>query len=253
MTNPKFSVTSDSGRYYTIPDYKGMTFYSVTTALNAIAKPALMKWSAKMVAEKAIDLADRFAPVMSKADVEKLLKDLKAAPQEYTKAAQERGTAVHKLCEGLIKGGVILPLREAEFMPYVDQFQKFFEENDVEFLASEMTVFNPEFLYAGTLDAIVTMDGKNYVMDIKTGGVYPSASLQMCAYARATHALDADGVAREQNIPIDGAFVLELKPNSYKIHFMDIGDAQFEVFKNVLAVSIWNNETSRKVIGNEFR
>ena len=250
MTNPKFSKTSDSGRYYDIPGYEGTTFYSVTTALNAISKPALVPWAAKQVAERAMDNADMFMPVMTKTAAKELLAFLKAAPSEYTKAAQERGTAVHKACEEYSYGDEI---PDTEIGRYVAAYADFLFNEGADILAKEMTVFNPDNSYAGTLDAIVNMGGKNYVMDLKTGGVYPSASLQMAAYASATHYVDGAGRTHRQETPIDGAFVLELKPNKYKIHYMDVSEDQLDVFLAALQLSIWNNEDSRHVIGEQFK
>ncbi len=248
MTNPKFAVTSDAGRYYNIRGYEDTTFRSVTTALNALAKPALMPWAAKLVAERAYDvLTGKLEAPTKKADC---LKFLKAAPREYTEASQKRGTAVHHACENYS------PTRtepyDPEILPYVQAYEDFLIEEGFTILEQELTVFHPVFGYAGTLDAIVERGGKHYVMDIKTGGVYPSASLQMAAYAHATHKLDGTGLASEQTIDIEGGFVLELKPNKYTIHYMDVGNKQFDTFLKVLEVSIWNTEDSRHVEGDEF-
>lgn len=248
MTNPKFSVTNDAGRYYNIPGYEDKTFYSVTTVLNAISKPALMSWAAKAVAERAYDLIKDGTIVKMKK--EPLLRLLKSAPTEITKAAQARGTAVHRACENFNYGDTI---PDGEVGTYVAAYADFLFNEGADILHKEMTVFNPEWGYAGTLDAIVTMNGKNYVMDIKTGGVYPSASLQMAAYAHATHFVDTDGLTHERSIPIDGAFVLELKPNKYKIHYMDVGELQYSVFLATMVVSKWNTEDSRKVIGEAYK
>ena len=58
-------------------------------------------------------------------------------------------------------------------------------------IASEITVFNREHLYAGTLDLLAVMpDGKRYVIDWKTAkAAWPEYSLQIEAYRMADGAV----------------------------------------------------------------
>lgn len=55
MTNPKHAHATDRGRYYTRPG-TGEQLISVTNVLSeAVSKPALVPWAAKMTAEAAWD------------------------------------------------------------------------------------------------------------------------------------------------------------------------------------------------------
>ena len=63
----------------------------------------------------------------------------------------------------------------------------------------EQQVICPELGFAGTLDRIGVIDGKKYLLDIKTSnGIYNSYWLQLAAYRQAAHVnmgVDVDGVA----------------------------------------------------------
>lgn len=78
--------------------------------------------------------------------------------------AAERGTAVHKACEQIIKTGECEI--SAEFAGYVNGFIKFCEDYKCKFIHSELALACPD--YAGTIDLAGIVDGKPALVDIKT-------------------------------------------------------------------------------------
>jgi len=190
-THPN-QLTFVDGRFYT--DDNGQHYPSATTILEAYPKPyQLLQWMKE---------------VGSKAD-------------EIKTAAGRRGSNVHQLTEDYDNGIECNLLDEngspkysleewSMFERYVD-FSKMYKP---EHLLIEQTFVNGSLGFAGTLDRICTIDGKSYVLDIKTSnGIYNSYWLQLAAYEmlylNAFPSLDA---AQKLNLPatIDGVAILWL-------------------------------------------
>ena len=118
--------------------------------------------------------------------------------------AGKRGTTVHELTERYDMGYEVSCVDEqgrpqykmlewAMFERYVD-FTNEFKPN-VELM--ELHMASEKLGYAGTLDRVITIDGKTYLVDIKTSNsIYPSYWLQLAAYRELLGDLKKiDGVA----------------------------------------------------------
>lgn len=211
-------VDSDNGRTYTF-ELDGVTyeFISVTTVLNQILnKPGLIPWAYNIgientvkvlsaTAEKLIkeERESEFALAVSNYDwtvVKNHLKEKELTWESKRDAGGDRGTIVHSYLEARIKGEN--PPNECELFPdYCQSLDKFLDDYQPEFHASELTVVSMKLEYAGTLDALCTitkhpsnrrhrpMIGKEVVLDLKTGSdgkVYPEVHFpQIDAYAEA--------------------------------------------------------------------
>lgn len=98
----------------------------------------------------------------------------------------EEGTLVHETMQKLACGEpIIIP---EQIRPAAETFLNFIKEKNI--------VFHPEFVerkvwsnfhkYAGTVDALASVEGKFGVLDIKTStGFYPEYNLQTAAYVLA--------------------------------------------------------------------
>ena len=126
--------------------------------------------------------------VKSKPALENFLREMdsfSSAENVKNKSAEE-GSLVHEVVQKLAIGEqVSVP---EEIRPSAEAFQKFREDRNI--------IFHPEFIerqiwslrhrYAGTVDALATIDGKFGVLDIKTStGFYPEYNLQTAAYVSA--------------------------------------------------------------------
>jgi hypothetical protein len=140
-------------------------------------------------------------------------------------------------------------------------------------------VYNKTYGYAGTLDAIATIDGMKVLLDYKSSrkstgsdgkptGPYPEAALQLSAYRHAEllatwrarrfekyrrryYLLNTD--EEELGVPmpkVDGAVVLHLTPEHATLHPVRADEEVFEKFLHTIEIFGWANELSKSVIGS---
>jgi len=219
-------TTRDGSFYYWKSD---PPYPSVTTALRALAKPALVYWAARSVAEFMLDQPDKWQG-LTRAEALDLCK---RAPWRESEQAADVGTAVHRTIEAMLSDyGVPRDWPEA-LAPFGEAFYRFCDDRDPTFLFTEMSVYHrapagrEDWRYAGTFDFIATVDDKRTLVDVKTGkGVYPDTALQLVAYARAEFAGLPDGTEMPLADlgPIEAAAVLHLRPQKYEWIPFDIGD-----------------------------
>lgn len=174
MTSPRHAESTALGRYYTHP-VTGEQLISVTNVLSVgCAKPALVPWAAKVVAEGSWDLLPRMVRALRTKDCgagpkrdqacnacrDCLTRELKAQVTVARDKASDLGTRVHHLGEHHVLGVQVAPQEGDDVAQlYLEQYLKFLEAfgvdlaKDVE--AVEVTVANPRLGYAGTLDLLV--------------------------------------------------------------------------------------------------
>lgn len=126
--------------------------------------------------------------VKSKPGLENFLRevgDYSSAQDVKDKSAAE-GTVTHHIVQKLAVGeNIEIP---EEVRPAAQAFLKFQEERKIFFHKDfiEKQIWSIRHRYAGTVDALATIDGKFGVLDIKTSnGFYPEYNLQTAAYASA--------------------------------------------------------------------
>jgi hypothetical protein len=171
-------ITFTDARFYTDDD--GKPYPSATTILEAYPKPfALLQW----------------------------MKEVGKNSDEIRDAAGRRGSTVHDLTERYDKGEKIDLLSESTGQPLYSMEEWSMFEKYVEFSTRfspkhdliEQQVICPELGFAGTLDRICVIEGKKYLLDIKTSnGIYNSYWLQLAAYRQAAFVnlgFEVDGVA----------------------------------------------------------
>jgi hypothetical protein len=124
--------------------------------------------------------------------------------------AGRRGSVVHKLTEeydlGLevelmdANGYIAYKLNEWAMFERFVQFRKRFP---MEIMHSEMNLCSDQLGFAGTLDRVVSFEGKTILIDIKTSNtIYPSYWLQLAAYEKL--------LAIEAGIQVDDSAILWL-------------------------------------------
>lgn len=119
--------------------------------------------------------------------------------QAVKEAAGDRGSKVHHAIVDLLKGAVVRqdapywndskkteePLSDEEYR-YLMTFQTFWEGTKPTLVESETVCFSEKYGYAGTVDAVLKIGKKLYIVDWKTSSrIYPSYLLQVAAYAKA--------------------------------------------------------------------
>lgn len=258
MSGPAGSTTDKrtGKRFYDCPICKGR-HWSVTTVLQAVSKPWLGNWAAKMVAEGAVDATKNgsLASMVSQ-DADSATKFLKGLPWSTRDRAANLGTQIHKAVEahtlGLKPPEWPLPVR-----PYMVEFEHFLEDYDPVFEASELSVHHCFFDYSGTLDAIAVIRGKRYLIDYKTHAPkadpgaakppYPEAALQLAALRKAPTAFAAGKTFPMPSI--DATAVLRISPGDTEL--VEIETARPEVFETFLTMQAafdWMENLSKQVI-----
>ena len=175
--SPIARTDSKQGRFYAIPTDDGTTtrMPSVTTILNAIAKPALVPWAAKeerlavsaAAANLYADLAAQphLPQAMYVLALEQRIGQAKAHTKALAKAA-EIGSAAHgaiqwALTQQLhgVAAGVAPPLSDAARLAF-HAFQDWARAVALQPLAIEQTVYSRTHVFAGTMDLLATLDAR---------------------------------------------------------------------------------------------
>ena len=127
-----------------------------------------------------------------------------------SKAANE-GTQVHNAIEDFLNGKEIKWIDSNDNVLYsldvwkmILKFAEFWNRHKPELIVTEYHLFSDIYGYAGTADIICKINGKNWLLDIKTSNsLHTSYDLQLAAYAKAW--------SETHNEPIEETGILWLK------------------------------------------
>ena len=234
----------------------GETFKRVTSVIDLAPKPWLGRWAAKAVAEAVVETWAALHPLLSSGNARQqqmAVSMMKGAP--WTGTAAELGRRVHAWVEDHVKGVRRGPDLDEDLLPYVEAFEHFIMDWKPTWVASERLVLHRELGYAGTIDVIAELpDLGRVLLDVKTGkSVYAEYALQLAAYDRATSEITPWGEERAFQGPGKALVVHLHHDGTYSLHPVDIGDAVFEAFKALLALSEWSEVTSKRVVKSPIR
>lgn len=205
----------------------------VTTALNAINKPALKVWAARVVAAKAVNEWDQLAelPVAAR------LKALEGAPFETLKKAALRGNEIHRLGEK-VAHGLVVDVPDEHRGP-VEAYARWLDDWQIEPIATETPLGSLQHGYGGTADLwarVGARGGALALLDVKTGSnVYGETALQLAAYRYADVIQPEKGV----EIPtpeVERVYVAHVLPDSVRCLPVEAGPAEFRTFLYALQV-----------------
>lgn len=99
--------------------------------------------------------------------------------------AREFGQHVHKAVELFNDGTLDEDELDPALVPYLAQWKKFLFDTGFEVTQGEQAVYHPSLKYAGRCDILGLWKKKLWLIDLKSGGVPRSCSLQTAAYANA--------------------------------------------------------------------
>jgi hypothetical protein len=241
---PLNSVDGPSGRYY---KWGVESFVSVTTIIgDGIPKPGLNRWFLKQMAAYAASNRKVLATLTQVEAVSQLMGSLSSGNTKDGAAAI--GSRVHAQAELISQGGTPPDLAPEE-QPFIDRYREFLVDWSPVYVEAETTVFNRTHGYAGTLDAVVEIGGKRYVLDIKTGkAVWPEVALQLSAYRNAEFIGRDDGSTEAMFATQPRGLVLHLRPDKYVLYPADIGLNVFESFLSALDIHRWLKVYGKNVI-----
>jgi len=165
QTDPELrQITLPDARYY--QRSPGIFYPSVTTILGYFPKGAFF---------------------------ETWLKDSGHNADFIMRRAGDEGTQVHNAAEKILKGEEVRWIESDGHVNYnthvwkmILSFYDFWTTYKPTLLLSEEFMFSDEHKYSGTLDMLVELEGKKWLIDIKTStSIHTSHYLQMSAYVKA--------------------------------------------------------------------
>lgn len=204
----KYEFHEKLGRSKHVHTLNGQPMFGTTTVLGIIAKPQLVQWAANLSAAAAFkigtipglsELLDTFEKIDYEATqvIDKLFpmfKKARLAHREKAEKAADWGKIVHKAIQDWIASGIIPQQVEfgdskyevtADHLAAINHFISWANNKNAKFLFSEKGIYSKEWWVGGIVDIICEIDGKIYVVDIKTSSdIYEENFLQTAAYAK---------------------------------------------------------------------
>ena len=237
MTTPLLAENvKGRGRHYKHPN-TGDLVPSVTNIIGVLDKPALPRWSALEVAKKAWELRLSLAN-MEEADAVDVLK---GAPWRKSGRAADRGTTIHAYLEARMLG-LTPEIVEGEALRYRDAAEAWLDEWQPEVIATERTVFGPD--YAGTGDLWCRRDGKVTIVDFKTSkAIYKEAALQIAALWAAP--VQADGTVDPAPDDAEG-WVVRIGEDGFEARQVVDLAGNYEVFRSLIDAWHWSKSDPYK-------
>ena len=158
------------------------------------------------------------------------LNESKYAHKEKGKEATDIGTQIHAILEDYVKAkmfgsDIVIPENEITRL-FRDEFLKWEKENNVDWVASELLVGDPEKLeLAGRLDALAFVNGILTIIDFKVANtVPPTYYIQLAGYAIC---LEAMGIEAKDSL------IIRL-PKSEKKKFWDEESHKYKMVDNII-------------------
>ena len=166
---------------------------SVTTIISDCTDKsgALTQWSANMVCEWIRQNAIHSPGLSEKSEflcvTNDMLNEARFNFREVSKEALDIGSAVHHAIEHYLKTGEEPKDPPDKVLSAFLAFLEFKDEHKLETIETELTVWDKDNRWAGTLDWLGWMDGKVTVLDWKTnkGKIYKESHYQIAAYRSA--------------------------------------------------------------------
>ena len=245
MTEPAAATTQSSGaRTYAIPTAAGdIHLPSVTTILKVMDRPPLIQWAANTAAAYALDNQEWVDNLLSVNKRKEAYDGIRYAHRERRDTAATRGTDIHDVLERFILGEEIPPEDQS---PYFRSALSFISDWDAKFEASEATVYNLTEGYAGTMDALVRVEGGELLVAdwksrqgkrVSQTGIWETELLQVAAYANAEFVLLPSGVSVA--LPaVAGGLVVALCLDGFRVGVADLV-ADFGGFRMAKGLFDW--------------
>jgi len=139
------------------------------------------------------------------------LVDFSMVPPARLEYARKLGSAVHRTTElddaGDLDEASVSPI----LLPYLGAWRNAVRDMEIEVVAYEQMVYHPTHKYAGRLDRRAIVKGKKAVLDLKTGGLFPSYGPQTAAYQKAYEAESGEKIDARYAVTLnkDGSYTMQ--------------------------------------------
>jgi len=101
---------------------------------------------------------------------------------EVRDKAAKRGTMVHEISEDLLNGEEVVLDAGPEIVKRIMCLEQWYDDYKPEVIMQEIMLAFPGIRFARRFDILARIDGKNVLIDIKTGGHYKTHDLQATMY-----------------------------------------------------------------------
>ena len=256
-------------------------FWSVTTIIGVLDKPALQYWAANETAAAAVRDVEAWQAIERSSGTDEAKRWIAGARYRTPRGertAKDLGTAVHEACEKYALTGKV-PELDDETRPFFEQFDGWLQKFSPVYQATEVTVYSPTYGYAGTCDGFFTIDGERLIFDLKTSKksydgrgnptpIYPETALQLAAYRyaelaavwrprrfeefRRRYYLLSHAEANEAlPVPeVDGGLAIKITPEHCIGYTMRCGEAVHRSFLYAIEMARWQFEQSKHAVGD---
>lgn len=253
--------------------------WSVTTILKVLASGALEYWQREEVAKYYVSIAGSLVQRIEEDGPDEVIKAGISAPFRKPKgerSSAQLGTDFHEIAEHVAVYGDYPPY-DSELAPYVEQFDRWLQRAQPEFLAAEMPVYHLDLGYAGTSDGQAKIQGVRLAFDYKTSKKsydrqnkpthpWPESGMQLSAYRYAQWAVPVPPrrweqmkrryylfgePERDNAVPVpevDGGIVIHVTPEHCHAHVVRCDAEIFECFQYLIEAARWQNEVSKTVV-----
>lgn len=267
------------------PEAEDLRLYSVTTIIrNSTSSEGLNYWGKEQVAKAAVEDLEVLR-AMAKKDPAVAIEWLMGAPYRRPKgqrSAAELGSAFHRWAENYALEGVPATT-DAELRPLCEAFDAWCQVMQPAYEAAELTVFDREYGFAGTADAILVIDGVRFLVDYKTsregrdrrGNLrkpYRETALQLAAYRHAQCAATWREIRRHEvarrryyllspaeqglvaKVPkVDGTLAIHVSPEGCHAYPVRTDEEIFDWFLYHLEAARFALDTSMGLIGDPLQ
>lgn len=138
------------------------------------------------------------------------LKDVGNNAEQIADRAAASGTKIHKATERLKDGEELIwdDTHSIEEWEMLCKFASFWREAKPILIANEVSLCSPELGYGGTIDQVLSINGKNWIIDTKTSNyIHTTHELQIASYAKLWNEFNP-------NHPVEKTGILWLKANT---------------------------------------
>jgi hypothetical protein len=169
-------------------------------------------------------------PVPGVTSILKPISDFSFVDHDVLAAASAFGTAVHRACELDDLGQLDEETLDDALAPYLAGWRRFCADHAAAWERIEDKVYHQTLRYAGTLDRYGKLQGKPWVVDIKTSTtLMPSVGPQLAAYKNAI-----PGV-----LPLTGRMAVQLKGDGTYVAKSYTDRSDWPLFCSLLTLRQW--------------
>ena len=95
---------------------------------------------------------------------------------------RDRGRAIHRATELWEQDTLDEDSLDDRIRPYLEAFKKFKRDEGFVTIGAEIRAYDPNYLFAGTMDRLGELRGDAAIVDIKTSQVEPWVAIQLAGY-----------------------------------------------------------------------